>query len=204
MKLLALAILLVTSFGVKAQIKTTTITNADGSKSPSFSLALGKGKPSTTVSPNSTFSFFYPNGMLPEQIIPKEGADNKTYILVANESDANLAKFEIAIFSGNKTLSKATLLIRLSANSFTTKLLGNGKYIFSNKSPAERLKYDFSGTVKLGSADVTISDGWFTVERTKNQIELKYELTLVNGVKTTGQYNTEYQTEDRSRQTAQK
>jgi len=117
---------------------------------------------------------------------------------VVNESDAKSAKFEIDIFSGNKSLSKATLLIRLSANSFTPELLGNGQYNFSDKSPADRLKYEFSGTVKLGNTDVPISAGWFTVERTKKQIEIKYDLTLSNGVKTTGLYNTIYQTENRS------
>jgi len=196
MKFATIALLLFISLGVKAQLKTTTMTNADGSQSAGFSLDLGK--PNTTVVSQASFS--YPNGMYPEPIIAKKGANNKTYILVANESDAEISKFEIDIFSGHKNLSKATVLLRLSANSFTPKLLGNGKYTFSDKSSAERLKYEFSGAVRMGSTDVPISGGWFTVERGKKQIEIKYELALANGVKTTGQYNMEYQTEDRSSQ----
>ncbi|MGY4386317.1 hypothetical protein ACVWYN_003368 [Pedobacter sp. UYP24] len=193
MKLLSLALLVLTSFVVKGQITTTTVTNADGSKSPSFSLALGK--PKTTI--NSQSSFTYPNGMTAEPFIAKEGANKKTYILVANESDAKVAKFEIDIFSGNKTLSKATLSVQLSATSFTPKLLGNGEYKFSDKSPTERQKYEFSGTVILGPKEVPISGGWFTVARTGKNIQMEYDLTLVNGVKTKGQYNMDHQTEDR-------
>jgi len=192
MKFLTLAILVLTSFGINAQVKSKTITNPDGSKSLGWEI----GKPKTTITAQG--SFVYPNGVVPEPISAKIGANKKNYILVVNESDAKSAKFEIDIFSGNKSLSKATLLIRLSANSFTPELLGNGQYNFSDKSPADRLKYEFSGTVKLGNTDVPISAGWFTVERTKKQIEIKYDLTLSNGVKTTGLYNTIYQTENRS------
>ena len=192
MKFLTLAILVLTSFGINAQVKSITITNPDGSKSLGWEI----GKPKTTITSQGSFS--YPNGVVPEPLSSKSGANNKNYILVVNESDAKSAKFEIDIFSGNKSLSKATLLIRLSANSFTPELLGNGQYNFSDKSPADRLKYEFSGTVKLGNTDVPISAGWFTVERTKKQIEIKYDLTLSNGVKTTGLYNTIYQTENRS------
>ena len=192
MKFLTLAILVLTSFGINAQVKSKTITNPDGSKSLGWEI----GKPKTTITAQG--SFVYPNGVVPEPISAKIGANKKNYILVVNESDAKSAKFEIDIFSGNKSLSKATLLIRLSANSFTPELLGNGQYNFSDKSPADRLKYEFSGTVKLGNTDVPISAGWFTIERTKKQIEIKYDLTLSNGVKTTGLYNTVYQTENRS------
>jgi hypothetical protein len=89
-------------------------------------------------------------------------------------------------------------MVQFSANRFTPKLLGNGQYNYSDKSPADRLKYEFSGTVKLGNTDVPISAGWFTVERAKKQIEIKFDLTLSNGVKTTGQYITVLQTENRS------
>ncbi|MHA4895772.1 hypothetical protein ACXZ1K_13545 [Pedobacter sp. PWIIR3] len=194
MKHLMLALLVLTGFTVKGQITTTTVTNADGTKSPSFSMALGK--PKTTI--NSQSSYTYPNGMQPEPFIAKPGANKKTYILLANESDASVAKFEIDIYSGNKTLSKGTLAVRISATSFTPKLLGNGEYKFSDKSPAERLKYEFSGTVMLGEKEVPISGGWFLVERTGKTIKLKYDLILGNGVKTVGEYNMEYQTEDRS------
>lgn len=194
MKFITLALLVLSSFVIKAQIKPKTITNSDGSKSLSWEIGhVG------TTSITSQGSFSYPNGMFPEPISSKRGANNKTYILVVNESDANSSKFEIDIFSGNKSLSKATLLVQLTAISFTPKLLGNGQYNFSDKSPSDRLKYEFSGTVKLGNTDVLISDGWFTVERVKKQIETKYNLTLSNGVKTTGQYYTIYQTENRSK-----
>jgi hypothetical protein len=196
MEIVVLALLLLISFGVKAQTKSITTTNADGSQSTSLSVALGK--PSTTTTSHSNFS--YPNGINPEPIVSKKGANKKTYILVTNESDANLAKFAISIFSGNKSLSKGTLLIRLSATSFISKLLGNGRYNFSENSPEDRLKYEFSGTVKLGSIDITISEGWFTVVRDRKQIEINYDLTLTNGVKTTGQYSSEYQMDERSSQ----
>ena len=191
MKFVTLALLVLTSFGIKAQIRPKTITNPDGSKSLGWEI----GRVGTT-SITSLGSFSYPNGIVPEPISSKRGANKKTYILVVNESNTSSAKFVIDIYSGHKSLSKATLLIQLSATSFTSKLLGNGKYTFSDKSPADRLKYEFSGTVKLGSTDVPISDGWFTVERGKENIEIKYDLTLTNGVKTTGQYNTVYQMED--------
>jgi hypothetical protein len=192
MKFLTLAILVLTSFGINAQIKPKTITNPDGSKSLGWEI----GKPKTTITAQGSFS--YPDGVVPEPISSKSGANKKNYILVVNESDAKSAKFEISIFSGNKSLSKATLMVQFSANSFTPKLLGNGQYNYSDKSPADRLKYEFSGTVKLGNTDVPISAGWFTVERAKNQIEIKFDLTLSNGVKTTGQYITVLQTENRS------
>jgi hypothetical protein len=192
MKFLTLAILVLTSFGINAQIKPKTITNPDGSKSLGWEI----GKPKTTITAQGSFS--YPNGVVPEPISSKSGANKKNYILVVNESDAKSAKFEISIFSGNKSLSKATLMVQISANSFTPKLLGNGQYNYSDKSPADRLKYEFSGTVKLGNTDVPISAGWFTVERAKKQIEIKFDLTLSNGVKTTGQYITVFQTENRS------
>jgi hypothetical protein len=192
MKFLTLAILVLTSFGINAQIKPKTITNPDGSKSLGWEI----GKPKTTITAQGSFS--YPNGVVPEPISSKRGANKKNYILVVNESDAKSAKFEISIFSGNKSLSKATLMVQFSANSFTPKLLGNGQYNYSDKSPADRLKYEFSGTVKLGNTDVPISAGWFTVERAKKQIEIKFDLTLSNGVKTTGQYITVFQTENRS------
>jgi hypothetical protein len=196
MKILPLAFLIFISFAVKAQLKRVTITNAEGSRSNGLTFALGD----TINTIPSQSSSSYPSGMYPEPIMSKKGANKKTYVLIANESDAKVAKFEIVIFSGNKTVSKATSSIRFSANSFTPKLLGNGSYIFSDKSPAERLKYEFSGTVKLGSVDVPISEGWFTVERIKKNVETKYDLTLNNGVKTTGLYNSGYQTEDRSTQ----
>ena len=192
MKFLTLAILVLISFGINAQIKPKTITNPDRSKSLGWEI----GKPKTTITAQGSFS--YPNGIIPEPISSKSGANNKNYILVVNESDVKSAKFEISIFSGNKSLSKATLLVRFSANSFTPELLGNGQYNYSDKSLAERLKYEFSGTVKLGNIDVPISAGWFTVERAKKHLEIKFDLTLSNGVKTTGLYNTVYQTENRS------
>ncbi|MES2829462.1 MAG: hypothetical protein V4687_14975 [Bacteroidota bacterium] len=198
MKLLTLSILLLTCVFAEAQVKTITVTNPDGTSSKALSLALGKSD--TTI--NSQSSITYPNGMTAEPMVFKKGANRKTYILVANSSDDKVAKFEIDIFFGNKTLSKSTLLIRLSANSFTPKLLGNGKYTFSDKSPAERLKYEFSGIVRLGENDVPISGGWFTAERTGKNILMEYDLTLANGVKTKGQYNMEYQIEDRSKPVA--
>lgn len=194
MKIPALTLLLFTSFSIQAQIKTTATKSADGSSSANISMELGK--PSSIVI--SQVNFEYPNGTSPEPLPYKKGTNKKTYILIANESTADLPKFEIDIFSGNKKLSDATLLVWLSATSFSQKLLGNGTYTYSEKNPAERGKYKFSGTVKLGAVDVPITDGWFTVNRGEKYIALKYSLTLETGVKTTGEYNLEYQTEDRS------
>lgn len=192
MKFITLPLLVLTGFSIEAQVMPKTITNPNGSKSLGWEIGhVG------TNSITSQASFSYPDGVFPEPISSKKGANNKTYILVVNESDAKSAMFEINIFSGNKSLSKATLLVQLSANSFTPKLLGNGQYNFSEKGPADRVKYEFSGNVKLGNKDIPISDGWFMVERVKDKIEIKYDLTLSNGVKTTGQYNTVYQTESR-------
>ena len=196
MKLVALAILILISLGIKAQVKMVNTTNADGSKSPGLSLEIGK--PKTTITSESSFT--YPEGMVAQPFVSLKGSNQKTYILLANESSANIPQFEIDIFIGNKSLSKATLLMQLHAISFTPKLLGNGKYTVTDKKPAERLKYEFTGSVRLGTEDVPISDGWFTVERIGKKMEINYDLTLINGVKAKGHHNLGYQTEDRSQQ----
>lgn len=193
MKVLTIIITLITGFSVTAQIKTTTTATADGSKSAHFSLELTK--PSTTVT--SQVNFEYPNGKIPEPLVYKKGANRKTYILVANETIAGMSKFEIDIFTGNKSLSKSTLLVWLSATSPSKGSLTNGTYRYSDKGPADRQEYEFSGTVKLGDADVPIAGGSFSVSSWDKRIAIKYNLTLNNGVKTTGEYNSDYQKEDR-------
>jgi hypothetical protein len=90
MKFLTLAILVLTSFGINAQIKPKTITNPDGSKSLGWEI----GKPKTTITAQGSFS--YPNGVVPEPISSKSGANKKNYILVVNESDAKSAKLRLA------------------------------------------------------------------------------------------------------------
>lgn len=193
MKALTIIITLITGFSVTAQIKTTTTTTADGAKSAVFSLELTK--PSTTVT--SQASFEYPSGITPQPLIYKKGANQKTYILVANETVAGMSKFEIDIFSGNKNLSKSTLLVWLSATSPSKGNLTNGIYNYSGKGPAERREYEFSGTVKLGDTDVPITGGSFSVSSWDKRIAIKYNLSLKNGVKTTGEYYLKYQKEDR-------
>ncbi|TCC98209.1 hypothetical protein [Pedobacter psychroterrae] len=193
MKVLTIIIALITGFSVTAQIKTTTTATADGSKSASFSLELGK--PSTTIT--AQVNFEYPNGITPEPLVYKKGGNRKTYILVANETVAGMSKFEIDIFTGNKTLSKSTLLVWLSATSPSKGSLTNGTYNYSTKGPAERQEYEFSGTVKLGDVDVPITGGSFSVSSWDKRIAIKYNLTLNNGVKTTGEYNSDYEKEDR-------
>jgi len=71
MKFLTLAILVLTSFGINAQVKSKTITNPDGSKSLGWEI----GKPKTTITAQG--SFVYPNGVVPEPISAKIGANKK-------------------------------------------------------------------------------------------------------------------------------
>ncbi|RZK75948.1 MAG: hypothetical protein EOO92_15350 [Pedobacter sp.] len=195
MKTLLSVILLFTCLSVNAQIKMGTTVNPDGSSSPNFSVQLNK--PTTTVT--SQVNFEYPNGVFPEPIAYKKGANKKTYVLLANVSSPEVSEFEIDIFAGNKSLSKATLLVKLMATSASKERLFSGTYNYNAKGPAARLKYEFDGTVKLGDVDVPIAAGQVTVSRTEKQIEIDYNLTLTNGVKTTGKYNTDYQIEDRSK-----
>jgi hypothetical protein len=198
MKFLPLIVLSLTALSVSAQIKSTATTNTDGSRSANFSLELTK--PSTTVT--SQVNFEYPNGTTPEPLIRRRGSNNKNYILVANESTTDMSKFELDIFTGNKKFSRATLLIWLSATSADKEQLSNGTYHYSDKGPAERQKYEFSGTVTLGSSDVPVAGGWFNVSSSGKHIAVSYSLTLKNGVKTNGQYRTVYQNEDRRKSAA--
>jgi len=195
MKTLTLLATLLLGYSVNGQVKTTVSTSTNGSRSATLSLELTK--PSTTIT--SQVNFEYPNGTNPEPLAYKKGANKRTYIVVANESFTDMSKFEIDIFYGNKTLSKGTLLVWLSAKSAGTQKMSPGTYRFSKKSVSERKEYEFSGTVKLGSTDVPIADGWFTVNTSDRIINISYRLTLENGVKTNGQYNLPYRQEDRSK-----
>ena len=193
MKALTLLFTLITGISTSAQIKTTSTILPDGSRSASFSLELGK--PHTTIISQANFE--YPNGITPEPIIFKKGANRKTYMLVANETLQDISKFEIDIFSGNKALAKSTLLVWLSVRSPSKGNLTNGIYKYSEKNPTERKEYEFYGTVKLGDANVPIANGSFSVSSLDKRIAIKYNFTLVNGVKATGYYNLKYQKEDR-------
>lgn len=110
-----------------------------------------------------------------------------------------MSEFEINVFTGNKNISKSTLLVSLSAKSPNRAYLNSGTYKYSNKNPTDRDEFDFSGTVRVGSMDTPISDGWFSVNSIDKQMVLKYEFTLTNGVRTVGEYDLAFQTVEKSR-----
>ena len=182
MKNLIMAAVLLCSISAKAQLATT----------------VKLTEPVTTVA--LQVDFVYPPGFLSEPIPVKKGANNKTYVIVSNESKPDLSRFEINIFSGNKKLSKATGLVCLSITSANKQQLSNGNYKYSDKDPSERENYRFSGSVKVGSFDVPVTGGTFQVNAWNKRIFINYNLTLKNGVKTTGNYDTSYEFEDRSEQ----
>lgn len=148
----------------------------------------------------SEIKFIYPTGMTAEAIRLKKGDDGKSYVLVTNESTPLLPKYRINIYQGNKRLAKATNLIELDATSGSREHISVGSYRFSDKDDSDKKTFRFAGKVRVGEAVVDIVDGWFQLNRLNKRIVINYNLTLKNGVKTTGKYDTEYQNEDRSEQ----
>jgi hypothetical protein len=157
----------------------------------------GKSK-GTATDVATEIKFVYPAGMTAEPLVTKKGDDGNTYVLITNMSDPTSAKYKIDIYRGHKKLSKGTSLMQLKATSADRKQINVGTYRFSDKDESDRGIYRFTGKVKLGAAGHDVVDGFFQLNYFKKRLIINYNLTLKNGVKTSGKYDTEYNTEDNS------
>lgn len=123
------------------------------------------------------------------------------FCIIANESFNNISKWEIDLtccdyhnYYGSKDDNAIKTLVYFSLKSKSNEQLSKGTYMFTKEHLTTRKEMTFSGSIKIGSDEIDISDGEINVDYFEEEIIVKFNLKIDKKKSILGNYYGIYKT----------